>query len=581
LFRLIAVSQTAIVATVAFLGLAGCFKVEERAPARGAAQSSKPAKESERSDGLDGFATAAASLQPVAASLTPETLYQQNCAGCHGERGDGKGIAAAFLFPKPRDFRAGNFRLVTTENGVPTIEDLEAVIQRGMPGSSMPPWPQFSTEDRRGVAQYVFQLRREGARDVERALAAEDEIELTPEELEQAIEPVTTPGPMIEVPPLPAADSIAIQRGQELYRTKGCAACHGNEGRGDGQQQMVDAEGLPTRPRDLTRGLFKGNPDPASVYRRILAGMPGTPMPALRNVSHEEIADLVSFVLSLSDDATREAAVPRRHHLVAQAIPNISDDPGAPVWNSIVTTRLRTIPLWWRDDADPWVDVQCAHDGETLAVRLSWSNPWRSESAIRHEEFQDAVAIELFQGEREPFLGMGNREAPVEVWMWGADRNGERGDVETINPNVVVDQYPISEQLVDTAEYRRPGTATADQAKLTLSAVFAGNQITPLAHPATASALEAAGPGSITFRPPINQIAKGKGVWQQGRWSVVLSRPLRADGEEGMTLTPGGRLSIAVAVWDGHLRDRNGQKRVTIWQELELQPFATRSTAKE
>ena len=84
----------------------------------------------------DGDSTASANMG--------KKLYAQHCAACHGQNGDGQGVAAAYLFPKPRDFRAGRFRLVSTTNGIPTLEDIEAVLQRGMPGSSMPPWAHLS-----------------------------------------------------------------------------------------------------------------------------------------------------------------------------------------------------------------------------------------------------------------------------------------------------------------------------------------------------------------------------------------------------------------------------------------------------
>ena len=47
------------------------------------------------------------------------------------QTGDGKGLAAAYVFPKPRDFQAGRFRLVSTSNTVPSRDDLHAVLLRG------------------------------------------------------------------------------------------------------------------------------------------------------------------------------------------------------------------------------------------------------------------------------------------------------------------------------------------------------------------------------------------------------------------------------------------------------------------
>jgi hypothetical protein len=44
-----------------------------------------------------------------------------------------------------------------------------------------------------------------------------------------------------------------------------------------------------------------------------------------------------------------------------------------------------------------------------------------------------------------------------------------------------------------------------------------------------------------------------------------------ASPDDGVTLVPGQRVSVAVAVWEGSHRDRNGQKQVSIWQDLVLE----------
>jgi tetratricopeptide (TPR) repeat protein len=55
-------------------------------------------------------------------------LYALHCSACHGDDGRGDGRAARHLFPRPRDLRTDKSRLPSTINGVPTLEDLEAVI---------------------------------------------------------------------------------------------------------------------------------------------------------------------------------------------------------------------------------------------------------------------------------------------------------------------------------------------------------------------------------------------------------------------------------------------------------------------
>lgn len=89
-----------------------------------------------------------ANIEPDPQPLTGRQLYLQHCAACHGEQGAGDGIAARFLFPKPRDFRLGKYRVVSTTNRIPSREDLDAVLVRGMPGSSMPPWRHLSKVER-------------------------------------------------------------------------------------------------------------------------------------------------------------------------------------------------------------------------------------------------------------------------------------------------------------------------------------------------------------------------------------------------------------------------------------------------
>lgn len=521
--------------------VAGCENPKE--PARVASEPqvlSQPAGEQTQASKNVGKTTADAGFAEEQRKRAGN-LYGLHCAGCHGENGNGVSVAGRFLFPKPRDFRAGRFRLISTANGIPTLRDLENVLVRGMPGSSMPPWPQLSESDRRLLSEQVLEFRREGIRDKERATAKEDGDEVDVEEMEKLVVSLTTPGDPIEVPDLGQPSTEVIARGRHLFLTVGCAACHGKEGRGDGQQKMIDEEGLPTRPRDLTKGLFKGSSQPQSIYRLYLAGMPGTPMPALRKNTPQELSDLTHFVLSLSDEKTRATTVLNRERIVVRRVPTAPDAPDAVAWQDIAPVPLRTVPLWWRDEFPSAVEVRAVHDGKSIAFQLSWSDASADEHTGKTESFRDAVAVELFRGAAEPFLGMGSVAAPIDVWLWSAGRNVPQ-DLEDVNPNVVVDQYPFAELLVDTAEYRRAGTQTEKQPPLSLPALASGNQNVPGNAARFGGALEAAGPGTVTFRPAVNQSVETQGVWKKGRWCVVLKRPLAAsEPQQGLSLKTGQR----------------------------------------
>ncbi len=508
---------------------------------------------------------------------TSRDLYVQHCAACHGENGDGRGAAAAYLFPKPRDLRAGRFRLVSTSNNVLTPEDLEAMLVRGMPGSSMPSWAHLSEEDRAGLAKEVLRLRAEGARETfVRVLKEEDELTdeeiaepAVQKEIEAYVKRFTTPGESSEVPEFGEPDSEAIARGKELYVKQSCHSCHGKEGKGDGVQKQFDAEGFPTRPRDYTKGIFKGGHDPASLYRRIAYGMPGTPMPGAAKATPQERVDMVHFIRSLSDEKTREAAVLKRRHLVVKRVEKIPA--GSDGWSSISAAGIQAIPLWWRDGADPDLQVQAVHDGKQIAIRLSWRDGSEDTHAARTESFEDAVAVELYRGDAEPFIGMGGPKSPVDVWFWDADRQTQQL-VENTYPNTVVDVYPFSEKVVTTASFDRPGAKTPDQPEVSLPARASGNPIVPTGAESGASSLSVGGPGTVTFRIPQSQLVTADGQYIDDRWNVVMTRSLSVKSKsDGVSLEAGTRASIAFAIWDGAQRDRDGKKLVTIWNDLELE----------
>src|SRR5438874_204311 len=62
-----------------------------------------------------------------------EEEYAEHCIGCHGAKGDGNGLAATFLFPRPRDFTIGAFKFRSTPSGsLPTDGDLFRTVTRGV-----------------------------------------------------------------------------------------------------------------------------------------------------------------------------------------------------------------------------------------------------------------------------------------------------------------------------------------------------------------------------------------------------------------------------------------------------------------
>ena len=248
--------------------------------------------------------SATQSRPDVSGLHTGPELYRALCAACHGERGAADGPGAQSLYPPPRNLRQNRFRLVSTENLVPTRADIDRVIAQGMPGTSMRAFDELSPAQRNALVDEVLVLRRAGEEErVRRSLQSLGDPSAG-ERIPGIVQTRMTPGVVVSVPP-PSRDRRAIERGKALYFRQNCQACHGADGIGAADVRLVTDEGVPTRGRDLVYEPFKGGHARESVYLRLALGMPGTPMPASRSLSPQELSDLTAYCMSLSREPKR------------------------------------------------------------------------------------------------------------------------------------------------------------------------------------------------------------------------------------------------------------------------------------
>lgn len=83
-------------------------------------------------------------------------VYALYCVSCHGADGSGQANAGRSFTVPPRDFRKADFRYVSGPQGsLPSDEDLEQTIRRGVPDNGMPAWDGLPAEDRHAVIQYL------------------------------------------------------------------------------------------------------------------------------------------------------------------------------------------------------------------------------------------------------------------------------------------------------------------------------------------------------------------------------------------------------------------------------------------
>ncbi len=531
-------------------------------------------------------------------------LYNRYCSTCHGVDGKGEGTAAVYLSPKPRDFTRGIFKFQSTPVGsLPTDEDLHRTLKNGMPGSAMPAWDRLSDQQRSDLVAYIKTFSERFATE--------------------------KPTDILTITSEPSATPEMIRNGKAVYALAGCWMCHGTTGTGDGPSapNLVDDQGRSIRPYNFTRAAtFKGGGTPGDIYRTFSTGIGGTPMPGYGEdaltIGRESVADLtnlegqytaeeiaevrryaqhwpseqelaqmtpeqrkalsderrwslVYYVLSLSSSGkTRISYTTTDHPVVAALVENVSlfADPLASQWQQVKETELALISLWQRDTPTDRVAVKAVADEKSISFRLEWEDATKDDGALYNAQFGDAAAIQFpLDPASDPFFGMGDTSFAVNIWQWKSWWEKDIVEYAGVNdafPFNAADFYPFDMSGRSTLEY----FASRDSARA-LSATWnagaaSGNLLSMQRRTSPVEDLNGRGFGTLTSQPAAEQNVSGKGVWRDGRWSVVITRSLISQHKNDVVLTKGTTLPMACAVWDGALGDRNGQKMVTNWYQL-------------
>ncbi len=250
-----------------------------------------------------------------------QRVYLKRCVQCHGVSGDGNGPVARHMYPRPRDYTRGIFKFTSTVYGArPRREDLTTTLKRGITGTSMPAFNLLPSKDLEAVADYVLVLSQRGELEFQLATEASNSDELDPDYVPELVGDVRVRWSAAEsgltqpLTPQPELTPERIALGREAFLTKGCSKCHGDDGRGHTKDNIgKDSWGHATRAADLTSGMLRGGHDPVDVYRRIMNGINGTPMPGFRSALETEpetIWNLVSYVLSVSGRRRAGESIP-------------------------------------------------------------------------------------------------------------------------------------------------------------------------------------------------------------------------------------------------------------------------------
>ncbi|MEJ7809905.1 MAG: FTR1 family protein [Gemmatimonadaceae bacterium] len=189
------------------------------------------------------------------------TVYESNCASCHGAVGLGDGPAAKGMVPPPPAIG----RRADMRDATPAL--LYRVISVGVPGTAMAGWaPVLSPEQRWNIVAYLQALRATHAERLE-------------------------------------GEGLFLQR---------CSACHGVVGAVDG----AAARALTRLPAEIAAFAWQVERSDAHLATVIREGLRGTAMPPSRDLSDAEVAATVAYVRSLP---VRSREVPAEGGFVASA----------------------------------------------------------------------------------------------------------------------------------------------------------------------------------------------------------------------------------------------------------------------
>ena len=501
------------------------------------------------------FATGAVAAPPVdvgsdAQREAGKKLYEVNCSQCHGERGDGQGIATPFVLPKPRDFTSGKFKVRTTPSGaLPTTEDLKNIIRAGMPYTAMPGWPQFTDPQLTELAYYVKSFAPDFAN------------------------PERQPEP-IKIAATGAYGRESIDKGQKLYADLGCARCHGELGRTDGisAATLTDDFGNPIRAADLTqRWTFRGGPTRQDIFRAFSTGFNGTPMPSFVDaLSEEQRWDLANYVYSLSpSDAPSYATV-----LVARKVQKELDLNDAKLFEDADAAYFPVIGQIMQPGREfhppcTGLTARAVYNDSEIAFELSWNDmhaettgkngPDIAVPASEDEPPKAAAGGGSVWGEAEaaePAAKAAKSEG-AEVGFWGDEGGGAPAATASEFSDAAAIQFPV--EIPTTI--RKPYFIFGDKGNpVDLWFVDLAKKQPGLYVGRGSDGIEFLGPREL----------KAASHYDKGQWTVTVKRRLRSQGE--IAFEEGGFVPLAFSVWDGASRERGNKRALTSWWTLYLSP---------
>ena len=553
-----------------------------------------------------------ASAQDAGGELGKQ-VYDKWCGHCHGDQGDGNGVAASRLKPKPRDFTSGKYKIrMTTTGNIPLDSDLNRAIRKGLYGTSMPAFPPayLSDAEVEAVVQYIKSFSP-WFEDPER----------------QNPETITIPEPP------PYDEESARTTGRQVYEETGCARCHGEEGRGDGPSAptLVDDWGDHIKVADLTKPwTFRGGGTREDIFRSMSTGFYGTPMPGFHNnlgatpeESQEKMWAIVDYMLSLAGGPQEEGDNPYVNLLRSVPFDDaidleagaemFADAPAAtfPIFGQIVEPGRNFYP------SAVEVTAQAIHNDRDIAFRLTWNDMraetgganapdlpapewddhlvetgeasggegegdfWGDEAADEGGEGEgdfwgDEAADEGGEGEGD-FWGEEAADEGGEGDFWGEEAADEGGGDDFWGEGDEAEAAPLSgtpdTEFSDAIALQFPLTKPEGVRQPYFMFGDATNPVdlwfVDLAKPDKGTRYEGRGSSALSVAEGGEEI-ETLASYDNGEWSVIFKRRRKSGG---LSFEESEFVPMAFSVWDGFNRERGNRRGLSSWYQVYVEPL--------
>ncbi|GJL77891.1 MAG: hypothetical protein NPINA01_08800 [Nitrospinaceae bacterium] len=221
---------------------------------------------------------------------------------------------------------------------------------------------------------------------------------------------------------------------------------------------------------------------------------------------------------------------------------DLSLNPEAALWNNPDGPKKISLELGpqmitnpkWPDPSVKKVSLSAVRNGSDIAFLLEWEDRTQDHSFGHSARFTDqaAVMFPLEPGEEAPLITMGSENQVVNIWQWKAAWEKDMKDGKNKRSREKENFSPSSGTSVIGPERDSP-----------------------------VEDLNAEGFSTLTIQDEQN--VQGKGVWKDNRWRVVFRRPLTNSDSADAQFK--GATQMAVAVWNGANKERNGQKGIIGW----------------